>query len=59
MKISQFAKQLSAGGDRDSIRVIQTLLLYMKKFGKTLVHPSVIDCLKKEQPDVLRMYRIL
>ena len=59
MNISKLAKQLAQSGDRDVIATIQSLLFVMKKFGKSLNTPSVLESLSTNYPEVMSLYTIL
>lgn len=59
MKVPQLAKQLVELNDRSVIATLQSLLFVMKKFGKSLNSPSVLDFLEKNLPDVAIVHRLL
>lgn len=59
MKVPQLAKHLVELNDRAVIATLQSLLFVMKKFGKSLSSPSVLDFLQKNLPDVVVVYTLL
>lgn len=59
MKVPQLAKHLVELNDRTVISTLQSLLFVMKKFGKSLSNPTVLDFLEKNLPDVVVIYRLL
>lgn len=59
MNITQLAKQLTQTQDRKIIETLQLLVFLMKKFGKSLNTPAVLQVIDNHYPKVVSLYKIL